>query len=97
MSLDYSKVPVPSMRDGVRWYVELGIPPGGFLRALFSNDLKGSFARADDENTKAMRAWVQFVYSEMPSCCQGSPAAVTAWIERGGLEGRQNVEDVSDE
>lgn len=84
---DYSKVPVEYMADGVRRYIEDGVPPGGFLSALFSNDLKLSFGRADDNNIAAMRQWVNFVYWEMPRESQGSPALVKAWIDRGGLNG----------
>lgn len=87
MSVNYAKIPVDYMVDGVRLYIERGIPPGHFLTALFSNDLKESFKRADDANTAKMREWVGFVYWEMPWGSQGSPAHVSAWIDAGGLEG----------
>lgn len=79
--VNYDKVPVEYMRDGVRRYIERGVMPGDFLFALFSNDLKGAYRAADDRNTEAMRAWVGFVINEMPCTSQGSPAIVRAWCK----------------
>lgn len=75
-------VPVDYMHGGVQRYLDHGIPPGSFLTALFSNNLKEAFRQADDENTAAMRAWVGFVINEMPNTAQGSPEIVQAWIAR---------------
>jgi hypothetical protein len=83
----YSRVPVDYMADEIRRYVERGVPPGSFLTALLSNDLKEAFRMADDSNAKAMRAWVVWMVSEMPWKSQGSPERVAAWIARGGLSG----------
>ena len=68
-------------------YLLFGLPCGGFLTALFSNDLKESFGRADDANASHMRNWVLFMYNEMPSISQGSREKVAEWIKRGGLLG----------
>lgn len=73
------------MLDGVADYLLFGLEPGGFLMALFSNDLKGSFGRADETNVACMRTWVLFIYNEMPSLAQGSRERVQAWIARGGM------------
>ena len=40
----------PHMHEGVRAYVLQGVEPGGFLYAVFSNNLVDSFARADNTN-----------------------------------------------
>ena len=85
---NYAKVPVDYMVDGVRRYLEHGIQPGDFLIALFSNDLKEAFKRADDANTAAMRQWVAFMIWEMPVESQGSPARVEAWMKAGGFAGK---------
>lgn len=77
------------MWQGVQLYVEQGIPPGSFLTAVLSNDLKGAFMRADEMNLAAMRKWVQFMYWDMPSDAQGSREKVEAWIAHGGLNGLQ--------
>ena len=72
--------PVPYMQSGVDNYVEHGIPPGSFLTALFSNNLKEAYRRADDANTAAMNDWVRFMINDMPSASQGSPERVREWI-----------------
>ena len=89
--MDYSKVPVSYMAGGVQRYIEQGVPPGSFLLALFSNDLKEAFRCADENNTAAMRDWVVFMVNEMPSDSQGSPSRVAEWIQAGGLIGLRGV------
>lgn len=83
---DYAKLPL-HMRDGMKRYIDYGIPPGSFLIAVLCNDLKGAFMRADNVNADRMRDFVDFLYNEAPSQCHGSPAVVTAWMTAGGLEG----------
>jgi len=61
-------------------YVNLGIPTGGFLRSVLSNDLMGSFARADDFNLKAMKEIVSYIYNELPSNCHGSADRYLDWL-----------------
>ena len=75
------------MVDGVRSYIEDGRPPGGFLRALFSNDLMAAFARADISNTARMRFWVEWLDNHAPLACYGSKEAVDKWIRAGGAKG----------
>ena len=78
-------VPVRYMAGGLRRYYESGIPPGSFLTALLSNDLAGSFAAADLDNTENMLAWVRFLWNDFDEQAWGSPRIVSAWIETGGL------------
>lgn len=85
---DYTKIP-SHMRDGARRYIERGIPPGSFLEAVISNDLKGAFGKADDMNRACMFEWVCFFYNEAPTACWGSPEHFAAWIARGGLNGKE--------
>jgi hypothetical protein len=85
---DWSSIP-QYMHGGVSRYVMHGIPPGNFLTAVFCNDLTESFARADDVNAAAMHDWVRFIYNCTPSGCHGSPEQFKAWIERGGIAGRE--------
>lgn len=80
MGLDY-------MVDGVRSYIEEWRPLGGFLRALFSNDLMAAFARADMSNTARMRFWVEWLDNHAPMACYGSKEAVDKWIRAGGAKG----------
>lgn len=85
--IDYTKVPVDYMAGGVERYIEYGVPPGSFLLALFSNDLKGAYRQADEQNMLHMRDWIMFMINEIPSHSQGSPEAVEAWIKMGGIAG----------
>ena len=66
--------------DGIVSYVFDGRPPGGFLEAVFSNDLKEAFGRADETNRYAMFHIVSFLYGFVPSECWGSPARMNEWI-----------------
>lgn len=84
---DWTLIPF-HMIGGVRRYIENGIPPGSFLTAVLSNDLRGAFERADDENRGCIEGYVRFLYSYGPSECWGSPAKFNAWCQRGGLIGR---------
>ena len=84
MTIRYHDLP-EHMRDGMRLYIERGIAPGSFLRAVLSNDLMGAMGRADDVNLKALPAYGRFLYNEAPSLCFGSPEKVADWIKRGGM------------
>jgi hypothetical protein len=76
--VDYTKI-ARHMRDGMRRYVEQGIPTGRFLYGVLSNDLRTAVKHADDLNVLLLREWVDFLDSELPPDCYGSPAAVKAW------------------
>lgn len=84
--IDYSRLP-EHMQDGMRRYIENGIPPGSFQRAVLSNDLMQAFRRADDVNVHAMRDYAVFLVSQAPGGCFGSPQHVTDWIAHRGLAG----------
>ena len=75
------------MLDAVERYLINGIPPGSFLRAVISNDLREACSRADDENARALHDWVRFFYNYTPGTCWGSLARYDEWIEAGGWIG----------
>ncbi|MEO7387408.1 MAG: hypothetical protein ABIX37_10765 [Gammaproteobacteria bacterium] len=68
------------MLESLDQYVEQGVPPGGFLYAVLSNDFKGAAGRADDENLANLPAYAAWLYNEAPSPCQGSKEAVEKWL-----------------
>jgi len=68
--------------DGIKRYVEDRIPPGGFLTAVLENNLKESFARADDENLVTIFELVSYIYNRIPFICWGSPEKVKKWLKR---------------
>jgi hypothetical protein len=80
MQIDYTGLP-KHMRDGAHLYIEHGVEPGGFLRAVLSNQLVESFGRADETNRAAMFDWATWLYNECPRDAWGSPEKVDAWIE----------------
>ena len=87
---DYSKLP-PYMHDTAKRYVEKGIEGGSFFTAVVSNDLMCAFARADEANIAAMRAWVMWLYNDAPCGCYGSPKVVSEWIAHHGISGINEV------
>lgn len=68
--------------DGLRHYSEKGIPTGGFLEAVLSNNLMQSVRRADVDSMASLQAICELVYWELPSSCHGTPEIVKAWIAR---------------
>lgn len=86
--LPWSSIPEHS-RDGLMLYFEQGVPLGGFLSSLISNDLKETCARADDINRYRIFDYVQFLYCYAPAPAWGTPEAYEGWIKRGGLKGKQ--------
>ena len=77
--------------DALIRYAEKGIPPGGFLRGVLTNNFSEAVGRADEDNRRALYAIHIFVYNEMPADCWGSVEKVNAWIDHNGLEGNKEV------
>lgn len=77
--VDYSKCPSKHMEHGVRLYVEEGISPGSFLKAVLANDFMGAVGRADSSNGELLREWAMFVYNYLPTDCWGSYERVNNW------------------
>jgi hypothetical protein len=73
-------------------YVQKGIPTGGFLEAVLSNDLFGALARADETNRTRLFEIVSFIHCFLPSRSHGSPERVSDWIKHRGLEGLEEAE-----
>lgn len=71
------------MLEGAQQYLVHHRAVGGFLMALFRNDLRNSVSLADAENAEALQRWVQFLYNYCPSDSHGSAGAVDRWIARG--------------
>ena len=77
------------MQGGVARYVVCGIKPGSFLLAVFSLEKEIAARRADTTNISCLTTWFGFVANECPADCFGSPDKVRAWVERGGLIGKE--------
>lgn len=59
-------------------YVEQGIAPNPFLRAVLENDLAKAINARWTDNLAAV---VRYVDRKLPSLCHGSPERVKVWIE----------------
>lgn len=74
------RIPPQTLRS-IDFYVRERIPPGDFLYAVLTNDLKGAISFADNENLEALPAIVAYVRNHTPADCQGSPVKVQQWLE----------------
>jgi len=87
---DYIAIPQSTI-DALKRYVEKGIPTGGFLYSVLTNNFIRAVGRADDSNRVVLHAIHLFVYNEMPADCWGNPEKVGVWMDKGGLEGIRKV------
>lgn len=76
-----------STKSDIDRYVAVGCPPGDFLHAVLSNDLKESFARADEYNRDNLFSIVRYLYNEVPGLAWGSPEKVKLWLMHSGRKG----------
>lgn len=77
------------MMNAIDLYVQRGIPPGDFLRAVICNDLSEAVGRADDENIAQLPAYVAYFWNECPSTCWGSVENMKAWMAGKRQEGQR--------
>ena len=68
------------LRAGLRRYLEAGIPPGAFLKAVLENDLRDAVTHGDEASLAGLVPLVRYLYHEVPHECWGSPGAVEAWM-----------------
>jgi hypothetical protein len=66
-------------REGIRRWIEEGILPGSFLRAVLSNDFMAAVCRADDFNRPHLVDFAHFLHGYAPSGCFGSPDVLQTW------------------
>jgi len=81
MEIDYTRLP-QHIREDFRMYIEQGIPQGGFMTALLSNNLKETFARADERNRTYVADYVTFLYWSVPSNIWGSEENVKLHLQQ---------------
>lgn len=87
----YSSLPM-HMQDGARLYVERGIEPGGFMRAVLENNFVSALQRADDINKRNLPEWAAWLVFDCPFTAWGSENKVRRWIKIGGLNGKNKHE-----
>jgi hypothetical protein len=69
------------MMESIIAYSEKKEPLGGFLTAVFANDLFKAVSRADETNLALIPIYCSYIYWELPSTCHGSYEIVKKWIE----------------
>jgi len=75
------------MLGGICRYLILGIKPGSFLTSIVAGEWDLARKRADATNAMFIDTYRAFLDEECPKGCHGSPEAVRAWCEKGGLVG----------
>lgn len=74
--------PIPEhMHDGLIGYLVNRIHPGSFLTAVLSNDLREACGRADEDNVRALHAYVYFLYNYAPGDSWGSYDKVEDYLK----------------
>lgn len=69
------------LQGGLARYLEHGCPPGSFLRAVLSNDMRGALLKGDQDSLHSLRGIVTWLHNAAPEGCWGSEAAMTTWCE----------------
>lgn len=67
-------------KAGIDLYVDRGVPTGGFLYAVLTNNLFEAFARADEGNKANLETICDYIYSFTPAICYGSEERVAKWL-----------------
>jgi len=80
MNDEYSVIPERTMAV-MKAYAFEHQPTGSFLRACFSNDLKGAIGIADDKNFPALKKIICWIVNVAPFECQGSREKCAAWTK----------------
>jgi len=69
------------MHPGIERWIEQGIEPGNFLRAVFQNDMVNAALFADDENLVSFRAYALFLTNHAPNDCWGDLRTYNKWAK----------------
>lgn len=59
-------------QGGLYRYFKEKVPPGSFLMAVLTNDLKESFAKADEQSVEELPGLVSWLYNYAPVGMWGS-------------------------
>ena len=68
--------------EGLKRYVDHGVPPGDFLYAMLTNNLTETFARADIQNQTRVMDYVTVLYNYIPAEAWGSEDKVEQWMTK---------------
>lgn len=74
------------MRGAVARYLMYGIPPGGFLEAVISNDFIGAVSHADMTNERLLKSYMWLICNSFPATAIRD--GYVDWVKNGGWIGR---------
>jgi hypothetical protein len=94
MTNKYLDAPVHIL-DSINRFVEHGLEPGSFVKAVLSNDLAGAFKTADTASLRGLEDILGYCRWKIPATCWGSPAKVKNW--RGIQSPKQGEGDTPEE
>lgn len=86
-NIDYSGLP-KSLREGARLWIEEGIGPGSFLRAVIDNNLLEACCQASRENLEHIVDITKWWYIEAPAHCWGTKGKADEWAKARAKERR---------
>lgn len=78
MKISYERIP-EHMRGAMKRYIEDGISPGGFGRAVLTNNFVRAHQKADHINQERLDDWVDWLMFDIPSRAWGSKEIVNNW------------------
>jgi hypothetical protein len=78
MNNEYLDAPVYIL-DSINRFVEHGLEPGSFVKAILSNDLVGALNRADTASLRGLQDILGYCQMNIPATCWGSSAKVKNW------------------
>lgn len=76
---EYECIPM-YMREALERYLIDKKPPGDFLIAIITNDLRGAVNRADSTNAPLIPTYVRWLFNRAPGISHGSPQKMQDWL-----------------
>ena len=91
LNFDDYDVPMHT-RLAIESYIIDGYQPGGFLTAVFANDLFAAMSRADHLNRFAMHEICGWIYMNAPGDCWGNYEIVKEYLAQKRKELEEKME-----
>jgi hypothetical protein len=94
--LDFSDYRIPThTQTALIDYIERGIPVGGFLHAVLSNNLVDAVNKADAQNLPALKDIVSWIVAQAPQGSWGMEALVLRWIQEHPAKKVRGPKDIA--
>ena len=81
MMIDFGNARIPEhTKSTLENYLLYGLPPGGFMTAVLTNDLYGAISRADSQNMSRLEDIVRWLQHNAPIDSYGNYENITNWV-----------------